>query len=278
MKIAITWTTWFIWWKLVKDFANKNIEVLAFWRKENFSWFENFSNVSYFSWDINNKLQNNDILKKIDIFIHSACNLDYSKSKKELIKDNVNSLENILEATKSIKHFIYVSSSSVYQWKNWIIKVKDDIKIKDLKNSYSLSKYLAERYILDNFKNDKVSILRPRAVYWEWDRILVPSILKNQIFWRLILPWNWKNITSITDINDFIIFIEQIILNKKTWIYNFSSKVDTYENLYLEIANKYNLKWIIKIPIIIFKLLSFFNKNKYSYLVDTFWWDKIIEN
>lgn len=277
MKIVITWTTWFIWWALVRYFANKNIEILAFWRKLNFSWFENFSNVSYFSWDINDELENKNILKNVDVFIHSACNLDYSKSKKELIKDNVNSLANILEATKNIKHFIYISSSSVYQWKSGIIKVEDKINIKDLKNSYSLSKYLSEQYILENLKNEKVSILRPRAVYWKWDRVLVPTILKNQIFGKLILPWSWKNKTSITNINDFVLFIEKVILDEKTWIYNFSSKIETYESLYLDIVKKYNLKWIINIPIFIFKMLNFFNKNKYSYIVDTFWSDKILD-
>jgi len=169
MKIAITWSTWFIWSYLVKFFSKSWWEVIAFWRKKETDIFENYKNIKYISWNINNKF--NEKLESIDIFIHSAANLDYEKSKNLLIEDNVNSLKNILEVTKNINHFIYISSSSIYQWQSWILKVGDKISEENLLNSYSLTKYLAEQYILKNFKNN-ITILRPRAVYWKWDRVL----------------------------------------------------------------------------------------------------------
>ena len=273
MKIAITWSTWFIWSYLVKFFSNKWWDVIAFWRKKYTNIFDNYENVEYISWDINNRY--NWYLKWIDVFIHSAANLDYENNKNILIKDNVDSLINIHEITKNIKDFIYISSSSVYQWMSWLLSIDYKIDEKNLVNSYSLTKYLAEKYIFKNFKNN-VIILRPRAVYWKGDRVLVPNILKNQLFKKLILPWNWKVKTSVTDINDFVEKTFFIIQNKEYWIHNIFTKVDTHENLFLQIVKDYNLKWIIKIPIWVFKLLTIINKNKFSYIVDTFWNDKIL--
>ena len=260
-KIAITWSSWFVWSYLVKYFLKLNFEVIAFDRKK---------------WDLREKY-----LWKFDcdIFIHSASDTWYEKSKKEMLNNNVEINKNVIDLVNksNCKHFIYISSSSVYQWISWEITTKVKIEEKNLKNSYSLTKYLAEEYIKKNLnKNIKLTILRPRAIYWKWDRVLVPNILKNQIFWYLLLPWNWKTKTSISEINDFVDFIWDIVKNKKQWIYNFSTKVDTYENLYKQIVKDYNLKWIIKIPIWIFKFLSYFNKNKYSYIVDTFGNDKIL--
>jgi nucleoside-diphosphate-sugar epimerase len=261
-KIVITWSSGFVWSYLVKYFSKLNFEVIAFNRE---------------NWNLRKKY-----LKKFDcdIFIHCASDTNYEKNRKEMIKNNVEINKNILDLVNNsnCKHFIYISSSSVYQWIYWKIWENEKINKKNLKNSYSLTKFLAEEYIKTNLnKNINLTILRPRAIYWKWDRVLVPNILKNQIFWYLILAWNWKTKTSISEINDFINFIWNIVDNKKYWIYNFASSVDTYENLYKKIIKDYNLRWIIKIPIFIFKFLSLFNENKYSYIVDTFWNDKILE-
>ena len=201
MKVAITGSTWFIWWYLVRYFANKWWDVIAFWRKKNVDIFDSLLNVEYMSWDINTPLTTK--ISWIDAFIHSAANLDYEKNLKDLMVDNVLALRNILEFSKGINHFVYISSSSVYQWQSWLLNVETKIKVEDLENSYCHTKYLAEEYIREHFKNH-VTLLRPRAVYGDWDRSLVPNILKHQIFKKLILPWNGNVRTSITEINDFV--------------------------------------------------------------------------
>ena len=262
MKIAITWSDWFVWSYLVNYFEKKWFEVIALNRKK---------------WDLREKYKEK---LEFDIFIHSASDTWYEKSKKEMMENNVEINKNVLYLVNksNCKHFIYISSSSVYQWISWNIWTDVEINIKNLKNSYSLTKYLAEKHIKKYLnKNIKLTILRPRAIYGDWDKVLVPNILKNQFFWRLILPWNGKSKTSLTEIIFFIKEIEKIILEKKYWILNIYSEVDDYENLYKKIVLEYNLKWIIKIPIFIFKFFSIFNENKYSYIVDTFGNDKILK-
>ncbi|MDQ7008820.1 MAG: hypothetical protein Q9M94_00840, partial [Candidatus Gracilibacteria bacterium] len=107
--------------------------------------------------------------------------------------------------------------------------------------------------------------MRPRAIYGDGDRVLVPNILKNQIFGKLILPGNGKNKTSITEINDFVNFIgnffveyENIHTLQKFQIYNFASETKTYNQLFYEISENNNLKGIIHIPLCVFKFLSIF--------------------
>lgn len=274
MKIAITWSNWFVWSYLV-DFFWKDNKVYAFNRKmKKLEW-----NIEYIKWDLNYKFQD-DI--DFDIFIHCASDTWYEKSKKEMIRNNVEINKNVIDLVNksNCKHFLYISSSSVYQWLSGEIKANIKINKNNLKNSYSLTKFLAEEYIKENIRNDiRLTILRPRAIYWKWDRVLIPNILKNQILWRLILPWNWKQVTSLTEINFFIDKINKFIENRKYWVYNISSEVNNYEDLYKQIVREYNLKWIIKVPMFIFRILSIFNNNnKYSYIVDTFWNDKVLVN
>lgn len=272
MKIAVTWSTWFVWAYIVNFFSKANT-ILAFNR--NIEGTE--GNIKYKRWDIKDKYAWN---LESTIFIHCAADTWYEKDKNEMIKSNVLVNKNVLDLVNNsnCKHFIFVSSSSVYQWISGEIKSSVKINENNLKNSYSLTKYLAEEYIKEHLKKDiNLTILRPRAIYWEWDRVLVPNVLKNQIFWKLILPWDWKNKTSITEINDFITTINDVILNKKYWTYNSFTNISTYEELYTTIVSDYKLKWILKIPISIFKFLELFNKNKYSYIVDTFSNDKILK-
>jgi len=271
MKIAITWSKWFVWSYLVRYLSTNN-DIFAFNRNIN----KSILKITYIKWDLKYKyIWQEDF----DVFIHAAADTWYEKTKEEMIENNVIVNKNILDFVNrsNCRHFIYISSSSVYQCLSWKITTNINIDKENLQNSYSLSKYLSEEYISHNLnKSINLTILRPRAIYWKWDRVLVPNILKNKIFWRLILPWNWKNITSVTEINDFIKKIEEVIVSNKYWIYNISTKIESYNYLYKTIVVDFNLKWIIRIPLFLFKLLSIINKNKYSYIVDTFWNDKIL--
>ncbi len=278
--VAITGASWFVGKYLVKIFAQNSYKVIAFGRK-NIKDFRTFSNIKYIIWDMNYPFQKfTDIpFERIDILIHNASNTNYLESKDKLIKENVESLVNILDfcKKKSIKNLVYISSSSVYQGLSGKLSTDIKINLKNLQNSYSLSKFLAEQFILKNFRWN-ILIIRPRAIYGKGDNNLIPNILKHQLFWYLFLPGNWKKKTSLTDVFKFVEYIFESVESWKIWIYNFSTDIKTYNQIYSEISKKYNLKGFIKIPCIIIKLLSFFNNNKYSYIFDNFCNDKILLN
>lgn len=274
MKIAITGAKWFVGSYLVNFFA-KNSENTIFAFNRNIQKID--KNIEFIAWNLEN---NPEKFFQCDVFIHSAAITSYEMPKQEMLEQTEKMNKNILKFLEKshCKYFILISSSSVYQGKNGILKASEKIEEKKLKNSYSLSKYISEKFFIENLpKNIKFSILRPRAVYGEWDRVLVPNILKNQIFGRLILPGNGKNKTSITEINHFVNTVNNIIVEGKNGIFNDFSEVETYENLYKKIVKENNLNGIIFVPIWIFYILKFFRPNKYSYIIDTFWWDKILE-
>lgn len=266
---------WFVW-KYIVDYFSKENEIIAYNRDKEAT----YNHVSYKKWDIRYPINEPT---EFDIFIHSASDTWYEKSRGILIENNILSNKNVIDYVNSsrCKHFVYISSSSVYQWISWIIVENAIIDQENLKNSYSYSKYMAEEYIRKNLnKNIKLTILRPRAIYWIWDKVLEPNILKYTLFNRLLLPWNGKNVTSLISIESFIQSIDDVIKYQVTnyEIFNVSEdRCRSMLSIYWEVARKYNKSGIIHIPIIFLYLLYPINRNKYSYLIDTFRNDKILD-
>lgn len=274
MKVVITGGSWFVWRRLVKLYHGKWHEVISCQRKK----ISEVDGIIYKYFDYTFPTQIGTNFWEIDIFIHCGSCTDYTASKKHMIQQNVNSLKDIQKISSCAKHFIYISSSSVYQWIWWNIYTNVVINENNLQNSYSYSKYKAEEYIKNNFKNKYTSILRPRAIYGDGDTTLIPQVLKNNVFWYLLLPWSGKIETSISNIDGFCDFIFNTSQNNKYGIYNFSSEIQSYNQIYEKIQCDYHMRGIIHIPLWILQVFYYFNRNKYSYIIDTFWKDKVLKN
>lgn len=273
MKVVITGAAGFVWKNLVQAYAQAWHEVIACQRKK---WWEQ-AGVRYAYFDYTLQIEQSDIFENIGVFIHSGSCTDYTWSREKLFLQNVESLKNILEISKNAQHFIYISSSSVYQGISWEISVQTQIQESNLENSYSYSKYKAEQYIQQHFHNQYISVIRPRAIYGAWDTTLIPQVLKSSIFWYLLLPGNGLNKTSLSDVWAFVEYIMKLSTYTTSWIYNFSTELRSYEEIYTQISQEYSQKGIIHIPLWVCKILKLYNKNKYSYILDTFWNDKILK-
>ena len=222
MKVAITWTTWFVWKYLAEQFEKKWCEVIAFWRKE--KWIFANDNIRYIQWDINDRVKSSLLNEKFDVFIHSASDTNWKKPVAEMLAINKGSVKNILELANHSSHCMYISTSAVYQWIEWGNISEDTIiKEENLQNSYALSKYWAEEEFLHwIWENTKLSIIRPRAIYWKWDRLLIPWILEVSFFNRLIMFWSGNKKMSVTHVNNLfeaIVFLVEHQKNKSD-IYN----------------------------------------------------------
>lgn len=279
MKVAITWSTWFVWKYLAERFANNWWDVIAFWRKDKWS-FENW-NIRYIQWDITNRVNSSLLNEHLDLFIHSASDTNWKKSVEEMISINKDSVWNILELANNTSHCIYISTSAVYQWIEWWnINEERKIDIHNLKNSYALSKYLAEEELIKCiWNNTKLSIIRPRAIYWKWDRLLIPWILEVSILNRLVMFWKGNNKMSVTHINNLYNAILFLFKNQqsKSDIYNVTDPDTTTMNyVYNLLKDKYWKKWIIHIPEIILSLLLQFRENNLSYMKDIFCREKVL--
>lgn len=276
MKIAITWASWFIGSHLVRYFSTNN-EIVALSRK---GLDLNKENIQSIAWDLNKPV--NFDLWNIDVFIHCAADIGYTKDKSVMIKNNSDSIKNVINLiTWKVKHFIYVSSSSVYQWLEWILSESCEINPDNLKNSYSLSKYLAEREILKNIPEDiKLSILRPRAVYWDWDKALLPNILKYSFWKKLFMIWDWNVFTSVTDIKNFCKATELVIncqqSNKE--IFNVADiRPITIKEVYEKVKEVFWFTSIISLNENLLKCFQWLNENKISYILDNFSSDKVLD-
>lgn len=274
MKLAITGANGFVGNALVKYFSQEH-EVIAFQRQMQ----QQAGNISYEKWDITESYE--DTIS-CDVCIHAAADTGYQKSRSFMYEQNVATCKNIIDyvVRSGCKHLFYISSSSVYQGISWIIDETISIDEKNLRNSYSFTKYQAEKYFQAHIPQGiKLTILRPRAIYGEGDRILEPTILQYQICKRLLLLWNGNTRTSLTNIHFFISAIDGVIKKQKTSfeIFNITDvQTKTYNQIYDELIIKYQLKGKIHIPLIFFKIMYFLNPNKISYLLDSFGNDKIL--
>lgn len=275
MKIVVTGGSGFVWSKIIEMLYRVWSHTIISCQRKKLSEKEG---IIYKYFDHTTEVFREEIFTDIDVFIHCASCVDYTKSLRHMLKQNVDSLKAISYISANAKHFLYISSSSVYQWFSWEITTNSIIDEKNLRNSYSYSKYMAEKYIQEYFKNPIITILRPRAIYWEWDTTLVPQVLKNSVLWYLLLPWNWKTLTSVTNIDKFCHYIFYIIHQKIPGIHNFSTDIMSYEEIYLKIKKDYHKKWILHLPYSLLGFIWLFHRNKYSYLLDTFWNNKILIN
>lgn len=274
MIIAISWSTWFIWSHLVNYFS-ENHEIIAFNRRKQ----DRHKNINYVIWDLNEKIEKQ---YDFDFFIHCASDTGYDKSDSFMIKNNVESNKNVMELVNntSCKHFVYLSSASVYQWLSWTINEEVVINKDNLTNPYSLSKFLAEEYIIRNLKRDvKLTIFRSRWVYWDWDRTLLPNLLKHKIINRLLMIWNGETKTSLTYVSNFVESVKVVLDNQQSnyEIFNvWDNDIYSFKMIYELILKKTDFDWYFPIPNWILTILKLINSKKYNYLADSFLNDKIL--
>jgi len=99
--------------------------------------------------------------------------------------------------------------------------------------------------------------------------------LMNQFFWYLLLSWDWKTKTSISEINEFINFIWKVVENKTYLLFKFT-KTDDYNNIHFSSNYLKTLKHKQKESIITIYLLSslvekYFLIKNFLFKVDKNW-------
>ena len=208
MRIVITGANGFVGASLCRYFSLRGHEILATGRQ----FHPNPSLLKfadYFRCDITNAFN----FFNADMCIHAA-GLASEHEKKELLnRVNITGTQNILNASYNCKAFVYISSSSVYDFKEFAAKETDSLLTNRLSN-YGRSKLKAEEVIVNT--HDNIShklILRPRAIYGIGDRILLPQIFKLVKGKSILCPVTASVKTSITNVlniaNAIDLFIQQ---------------------------------------------------------------------
>jgi nucleoside-diphosphate-sugar epimerase len=260
MKYLVTGASGFLGSHLCSHFNQKNIDYVATYRNPT-----DRPN-AYITGDLTTFDDWNDILKNVDVVIHSAAkahDMSNSDDLKSLYKKiNLDLTLKIANAAKKngTKKFIFISTIKVNGELTYLTPFTADDQPHP-NDDYGISKYLAEKGLLQLHENGvfDVVIIRPCLIYGKMVKANFNSLIK-LVDSRLPLPFgainNKRSLVSIDNLIDLIYTVSQ---NPKAsgQIFLVSDDVDlSLTQLIKKIAasrNKTSL--LIPIPQIVLKYL-----------------------
>ncbi len=239
---------------------------------------QKLGNSIIFNYDINAPNTPNKNFKCINIldkdkFLSKELNIDnditmihlaavHFDFQKHFFRTNVEGTLNVLEYVKknNIKTFVFFSSVAIY---GNSVDGKDENSSKNPINDYGKSKLEAEKIIqkwsLDN-PSCRVIIIRPAVVFGENNFGNVYNLIlqiKSRFYAIIGSGDNIKSIAYVKNVVDSVLFcIDNLKL--KYFEYNYCDYPQiTTELLSYKICNILNLKYPVKIPLIITSLITF---------------------
>lgn len=175
--------------------------------------------------------------------IHCAGLASDKESAAELNRMNINGTKNVYDNIRC-DHFIYISSASVYPPVDQL-HTEDEVIDETAISAYGFSKLKAEQYLQQTATN-RVSIIRPRAVYGIGDRILLPRILRLKKGPFLVRPAKLDYRISISNIENLLFATHQLIKQNTTNTFAVYNVVDdseqTFETVIADVMNLADVK------------------------------------
>lgn len=176
MRVLITGATGFLGYHVAKRFSNEGYFVTAVGRK-NQDRLKNL-NVEFKRVDITEEI--NNLSYDYDVIIHCAALSKASGRYSDFYKANVIGTKNVIEfakKNKNLKRFIHISTPSIYSGSEERVGVKESDSItKNFLNHYAKTKYMGENEV--KATSLPYIVLRPRAIFGEYDTSIVPSLVK----------------------------------------------------------------------------------------------------
>ena len=210
-------------------------------------------------------LKENFVLPQADAIIHAAGLSDDKAQYKELYATNVVGMQNILQSISHIPKFIQVSSSSVYLPQKDLIKEEIAGKQNNkLLSPYGKSKLETEKVLLQVAQSfESVFILRPRAFYGAYDKMILPRLLHLVKNGKLQKPGSLDISVSMTHYDNFNEAVDLCLQSDKkgTQIYNLAdSEIYNLAEIIRKLASALFGKQLPEkeIPIILIKFLAIF--------------------
>lgn len=174
MKIIITGATGSLGASLIRYFYKKGHEIIAS-GKDTHPPDILLEYATYVSADISQPFE----LPTADICIHTAAFSDDHGERTKFFQANVKGTENVINAASSCHTFIHISSSAVYLPEDEpIVENIAGNQNNKLLSDYGASKLASENTVHEKSKHEKCFILRPRGLYGEGDKKILPRMLK----------------------------------------------------------------------------------------------------
>lgn len=252
MKILVTGASGFIGGKIVECFAQDyTCEIIATSRSDS-NRFNAYKNVVYVQHDLSKEIPE----QNCEVCIHCAGLADDQSTEESFYINNIKATYNLLNALKSCKVVIYISSASVYDFSDGLLKHENDTEKENAVSNYGKSKLHAEELVKAS-GIPSIYILRPRAVYGPGDRLLLPRILGLIRMNRMIIPSTLAKKTSLTHVYNLCEVVNKAVLQSKdgVHIFNVADKMEySLKTIFSEILNrKIGRRSFLPIPTAILK-------------------------
>lgn len=264
MKILLTGATGGLGFRTLEQLIeNPKIEkIIATGRVIRPTHFVEHSKVNYLLGDLENADFVSELVKKADYIIHAAAFSSPWGKYSEFEKANIFIMNNLINAAKihNIKHFVYVSTPSLYFNGQDRFDVKESEQLPTMfVNAYSKTKYEAELALAKS--GIPYVTLRPRALIGRGDTIIMPRLIRAFEEGKLKIIGNGKNIVDLTSLAnvaksiELALFVNDAGLNQ---IYNITNGEpvqlwETIEKVLSLLGHEMNKK---KVPYSVVKFVS----------------------
>ncbi len=259
-KILVTGASGFVGRSIVFYLAtNCSFSIVANGRKD-ISFFDDLDNVVYIKQDFSLPFEENDF----DICIHCAAKVDDMGNFGDFYSENVLKTKILINNLPTKIQFIYISTSSVYDFSDNLPKKENHECDLRCLSFYGKTKKQSEDFIIDSLSN--YLILRPRAIYGKDDTTLLPRLKRLKKGKFLFIPNSKSVLTSLTNIELLCDFVYSSINNIQykneifnicdDEIYSIHDIITTYVNI------KNELLIPVRIPLWILEFIVKFNYLK----------------
>lgn len=201
MKAIITGATGGLGRNLLEFLVLQNWQVVAFGRDEKIG---KSLGVEFYAFDLSDFEQTKKYFQKADIVFHCAALSSPWGKYEEFYKANVIATKNVLKAMElfNIKKIVHVSTPSIYFDFQDRFEIKEEFIPTKFVNDYAKTKYEAEQLVLNSSVFSV--IIRPRAIFGEYDNVLVPRLEKVALKGFLPIIKNKKTIVDVTYVGNVV--------------------------------------------------------------------------
>ncbi|MFX4281672.1 NAD-dependent epimerase/dehydratase family protein [Aliarcobacter butzleri] len=201
MKAIITGATGGLGRNLLEFLVLQNWQVVAFGRDEKIG---KSLGVEFYAFDLSDFEQTKKNFQKADVIFHCAALSSPWGKYEEFYKANVIATKNVLKAMElfNIKKIVHVSTPSIYFDFQDQFEIKEEFIPTKFVNDYAKTKYQAEQLVLNSSVFSV--IIRPRAIFGEYDNVLVPRLEKVALKGFLPIIKNKKTIVDVTYVGNVV--------------------------------------------------------------------------
>lgn len=201
MKAIITGATSGLGRNLLEFLVAKSWQIIAFGRNETIG---RELGVEFYAFDLSDKALTKKYFQKADVVFHCAALSSPWGEYDNFYQANVVATENVLEAMSDygINKIVHVSTPSIYFNFQDQFNIQEEFISPHFVNYYATTKYMAEQRVLNSLIHSVV--IRPRAIFGEYDNVLLPRLEKIARKGFMPLIKNKQTVVDVTYVGNVV--------------------------------------------------------------------------